>query len=93
MSGGLLLEQLVIGVDADETYAQRKRREMAESLALDQTALEVGAERNLVYPGSRGERGFPICAEANCRRESCGPFSYGCVAHYEPLLKQTRAAR
>lgn len=63
----------------------RRDREMAASLAIDPTALEVGAERNLVHPGARGERGFPVCDEPGCRRESIGPFAYRCVSHYGVL--------
>ena len=77
-----MAEQLILGAVADETYAERKRREQAESLALDPAALEVGASRNLVYPGPRGARGFPLCEEDGCRRESIGPFSYACHVHW-----------
>ena len=75
-------EQLVLGVDGTEPYAARRAREMRESLALDASALDVGEERNLVYPGPRGDWGFPVCEALGCRREAIGPFDYYCYAHY-----------
>lgn len=79
MRGQLSIVQL-------EPYRARYEREMAESFALDRSALEVGASRNLVYPGPRGRRGFPICEEPACRTESIGPFSYHCVNHWTEAL-------
>ncbi|MCC6381794.1 MAG: hypothetical protein IT304_04755 [Dehalococcoidia bacterium] len=65
-----------------ETCRERCERETAESLAIDPSALEIGAERNLVYPGPRGKRGFPVCETDGCRREAIGPFSYHCTSHW-----------
>lgn len=73
----------------------RADRERAASLAIDPAALEVGASRNLAYPGPRGQRGHPICEHPGCRSEAIGPFSYLCPRHWteeeppSPFLEDT----
>jgi hypothetical protein len=63
------------------SVGNRHAYEKAASVAIDPSAGDVGAERNLVHEGPRGPRGFPMCEEPECKRESCGPCSHHCIEH------------
>jgi hypothetical protein len=81
-------EQLLLGQIPGETRWQRGRREKAESVAIDPSAGEIGAERNLVYLGPRGDRGFPLCETDGCRREAIGPYAYACGHHWDSAVDE-----
>lgn len=63
-------------------FYSRHALELRASGEIDPAALEIGAERNLVYDGPVGSDGMPICEESGCRCESVGPFDHLCYRHW-----------
>lgn len=67
---------------AATVYESRHHREARLSFEIDPTALDVGAERNLVHDGPRGSMGSPLCEHPRCNSEAVGPFDHRCYRHF-----------